>query len=736
MIKRIKRIVVTFLIILLSVGFLPGRLVWADTGTTSTTDTSTQTVDPTPMPTPSPSGSPAPSPDPTPSPTPATETLSVDPSPTPSPDPSPSPTPCPSGCATGDVTQQNQAAVNNNVAATSDTGGNTSGTPSDTQGYQATQSATVEDSGSAGVSDQGNGGGSNVATGNATTNVNVVNQVNTNLVNSDYSYSVKNLYLDQNGNIDLSALGSSEELPSALVVVKDSNNATVVNLIYASANSGQNTINGTGSVDTGNAYVSANLLNFINTNFVNSTFHLVIFNIFGTLSGNIVLPDNFGQTASTSGTQSQNGGQGSQVSQQNSADITNSVQATSNTGQNGASGGGQIQTGDATTAVNVLSLANFNIFGGSFAKLLINNFGNWNGQFLGWGTAGPSDPIYGLMAFDFGSLGSQSGGCGCTDGSMTNTASVDNQVTATANTGGNNISGGRIITGSAFAAVNIFNFINANIINTKGFFGIINIFGTLNGDIGGASNFPQPTPDPGADSASTNQPDVHGPGGALSSSVSTNVGSHVNPGDTVTFFGTARNTGTGPVYDSKVTFNLYDPNGNLASVQTFNLGKLDAGRVAKITFGLVLAGTAPAGTYNVVLEAQGKVGTDDSAISSSSNAGFQVGLPLLTFAAGGSLAPDVLAASTIGDGGGGQGAALASDVASSYNWLEVVFMLLGYMGMLYIAQRLLVRPYRIAIYYLGRRRQWQWPQVRGRAVFFKMLSRFASGAMALRHFLF
>ncbi|KKR50856.1 MAG: hypothetical protein UT84_C0005G0002 [Candidatus Curtissbacteria bacterium GW2011_GWA1_40_16] len=348
------------------------------------------------------------------------------------------------------------------------------------------------------------------------------------------------------------------------------------------------------------------------------------------------------------------------------------------------------------------------------------------------------------MAFDFGAFGQgqSEASCGCFGTSQSNWASVDNQVFASANTGGNTTFDGSVRTGRAFSAVNIFNFVNANIINAKGFFGIINIFGTLNGDIGGASNFPGPTSEPEADSTNSGLPDVHGPGGALGTSLSTNVGSHINGGDTVTFFATAGNGGTGPVYDGKVIFNLYDPNGNLAAVQTFDIGRLDAGRVARISFGMVLAGSAPGGTYYAVLEAQGKVGPaspslggpDDSAVSSISRTSFMVGFPLGTFIAGGSIVPEVMA-SNIGDGGAGQVAG-STDVASSFNWMEMVFMLLGYMGMAYIAQRLLVRPWRIAVYYLGKYRPVRWPQVRGAALASRLLSKFASGAMALRHLLF
>ncbi len=710
--------------------------MWADqtTGTTTT--------DPTPTPTPSPSDSPSPTPasdtsisaSPTPTPIPTTQTTSVDSSPTPSPDPSPSPSPCPSSCPGGDVNQQNNATVGNNVSSTSNTGNNTVGTPSDIESNQATQSATVEASGSASPSTNNTGSvGGNINTGGATTDVTVVNSANSNIADSAYAYSIKNVYADENGNIDLTQLADGQLLPSAMVVVgNQSNNALVVNLIYAAANSGQNSVLGTGNVQTGNAYSSVNLLNFINTNFFGSSIKFVVLNLFGNVSGNIVLPDNLG-TGGSGQSQSQSQSGGGSVSQQNSANIQNNVEATSNSGSN-TSGGGNTSTGNATTAVNVSNFANLNIFGGSFAQLLINNLGTWNGKFLGWGSAGAADPVYGLMSFDFGPLGQGGvgGSCGCGDLTQSNSVSLTNRVVSSANTGGNSIGNGSIRTGSAFSVVNIINFVNANFVNVKGFFGIINIFGTLNGDIGGASQFA--ATESQSQSQSQSQPDVHGPGGALSTKISTNVGGYVNPGDTVTFFAAAKNSGTGPVYDTNITFKLWAPDGSLASEQSFGVGKLDSGHVANISFGLVLSEKAPAGTYSAEVDAQGKVGPSDDIISSSSQTSFQVGLSYVSVFPTGGIVPDVLAASTSGGSSSGQGLEGASNIASARNWLETAFMILGYLGILYIAQRLIARPWRVVVAYVTRLRGYTFPKPS--VLVSRLFSRFAASAMALRHFLF
>ena len=196
--------------------------------------------------------------------------------------------------------------------------------------------------------------------------------------------------------------------------------------------------------------------------------------------------------------------------------------------------------------------------------------------------------------------------------------------------------------------------------------------------------------------------------------MTTNVGTHVNPGDTLMFFINATNPGTGPVYDSKVVFNLYDSNGEIGAIQTFDIGKLDPGQTAKISFGLVLAGTAPSGLYGAIVEANGKVGPDDTAIASQSETTFRVGL------AGGLLSgivPEVQAAETVGGIGATPLTAESNPIGSLW-WR--VYMALGVIGMVYVLYRISKPTYRFIL--APRRRQ--------------LASKLASKAMTFRSWFF
>ena len=67
-----------------------------------------------------------------------------------------------------------------------------------------------------------------------------------------------------------------------------------------------------------------------------------------------------------------------------------------------------------------------------------------------------------------------------------NFGTINNQVTATANSGDNQISGGKnntIQTGDAYALVNIVNLLNTNFIGSKVFLGVINLNGSNLGDL-------------------------------------------------------------------------------------------------------------------------------------------------------------------------------------------------------------------------------------------------------------
>ena len=653
--RKTKKFVVTILIVVYLLGIAPRQAV------VPVLAEGEQTQDPNPSPSPEPSSEPSPSPDPA---------ILEDPSPT----PSPSPDPCTSDCPPAEVDQSNDSTTNNEVTDIANTGDNQIGptpSPEPLATDEATDGTPPQETQS---QDNSNADGNAVVdTGNAVADVNVLNLTNSNIIGSNYTFKIENIYVEADGSVNLANATATEVDSQTLNVIADQNNSgTVNNVITAIANTGNNLINAaSGAITTGNAYAIVNVFNFINTNLIGSELQLVIINIFGTLTGDIILPE-------PQALELPNGLVLGDVTQHNSAQLTNGITNSANTGNNLVTGtsdvdGAIIQTGNATSQTNVTNVVNTNLLGGIFYQLFVNNFGSWNGQFLGWGTNGPQDPVYGTMIFDFEDEGLANGLGGFVSADQGNVGTVNNLITASANTGGNSIYGedGSIITGNAFSSVNLINFFNTNVIASKIFFGVINIFGELNGNIGGASYFATTSQTQVATETQTQTQteEQRVPGGQLSSEISTNVGTHVNPGDTVMFFITVKNTGTGPVYDGKLTFNLYDANDELAAIDITDLGTLAPGQKAYISFGLVLSESAPGGLYQGLIKTEGKIGPDNENVESFADTYFQVsGAGFLS-----SLIPEVEAASDQEEPQ--QPQELQSGISYSENW-GYIFLLL------------------------------------------------------------
>jgi len=163
------------------------------------------------------------------------------------------------------------------------------------------------------------GDGSLIETGNAVAGSNVTNVVNTNLFNSPTFFVVFRIFGSWNGSVFNAPEGISwAETPSGIelfsndgasepasatgfgeamggnIDVETNNTANIRNNVKVFALTGENkatSANGDASIDTGNAYAGANVLNVVNSNIVSSNWIIALINIFGDWGGNI----SFGQ---------------------------------------------------------------------------------------------------------------------------------------------------------------------------------------------------------------------------------------------------------------------------------------------------------------------------------------------------------------------------------------------------------------------------------------------------------
>ncbi len=489
-----------------------------------------------------------------------------------------------------------------------------------------------------------------IETGDAVSTTVVENDVNSTSINSEVEYQIINIIYDQEGDVDLSdpiAIATkalSEKPNEEIITVKAtgiSNFAYVSNDIITTAQSGENSIttaSGSASIDTGDAYATTLLLNKVNFITINSVVHVVMINIYGDINGDIILPNI--QTEDTTCDTC-----GVSILADNNAVVENNVKSEANTGENTivtASGSASIETGDAGSLVDNLNIVNSNYLGVGIQTLYINTYGEWNGDFIGWGAIGPQLGG-GSLDINYVTAGSGNEDCDLCTGDMylKNNAIVSNNILSSANTGGNLINGddSNIKTGNAYSTVSILNFINTNIINSIGFFGFINIFGRLNGDIGGKAEFEALAVEDNTDNNnednqtkkdenilagnSLDNSYLRENGGKLEVEQTNNVGEYVLPGDTVTFFVKIKNTGTGKVYESKLALFLIKDGVNVGGTE-FDLGVIEPGKMVKVSTGLVLSPNTPGGQYIARAYAIGKAGEEEDDVSSFADSTFKV----------------------------------------------------------------------------------------------------------------
>jgi len=471
-------------------------------------------------------------------------------------------------------------------------------------------------------------------TGSAVAITNVNNNVNSTSVNSNIVNQVINIYIDQNASLDLSdpatfiadTIKDHPDDPTInLHITSINNQATVTNTVNSVANTGGNTATSPdgAAITTGDAYSIVSDLNRVNFVAIDSVVHVVTINIFGTLNGDIILPNPVGTTASDpcplcSGN----------TTVTNTATVTNSVTSGANSGNNSvtASTSGSVQTGDATSQVSVNNLINTVLIGDNVFSLFITPFGTWDGSFVGYQSVNP-------IALNTLSIQGPDGQTGGSTLTATNAATVTNVINSQANTGGNTITAGSgtIATGNALSDVSLINLVNTVLYHTTAFFGFINIFGTWNGNVGDSQSLAAaeatPTPAPAAAQSSSRESNsgssVQDSGGQLAVTNSNNVGAYVYPGDIVTFFITVHNPGNGKVYGTTLNLRLI-LNGKDVGGVIIPIGDIKIGGTAHITTGIKLTNDAPGGSYTATAIATGNVGPDNDGISASADSLFAV----------------------------------------------------------------------------------------------------------------
>lgn len=286
--------------------------------------------------------------------------------------------------------------------------------------------------------DKNTGGDVTIATGDANVSANALTFVNNNIA-GNVIYGVVNIFgnligdiiapagfglpcclgdtnIKNNGN-GASSVNNANAIANASDQIYQFNNASINNNLFFDANTGENEVSkntdGTNTVNSGSANITAQVVNIANTNIVGGDWWLVLINQAGNWMGRIVgapvgsgsnlagsnglefvvdengevYVSNDGNGADSTNNASTYQSNNNTISQTNTANITNNLNLTANTGKNQANkntgGNTNITTGDANIVANLVNFVNNNIVGtGRLFVTVVNVFGSWVGNFV------------------------------------------------------------------------------------------------------------------------------------------------------------------------------------------------------------------------------------------------------------------------------------------------------------------------------------------------------------------
>lgn len=200
------------------------------------------------------------------------------------------------------------------------------------------------------------------------------------------------------------------------------------------------------TIQSGTAVALANILNLLNTSFVNSD-GTILFANYPDSTGTI---DARGGSNGICGANPCTTGQNILLQLLSGANITNTIVLAAISGQNVIENAqnAAIHTGDAIAGLNLINLANTTFANANYLIVTINAFRDVNGDIV----------LPNLARFLLGNTTSP------VTGDLANSASVTNDVTTVADSGGNSVStidGSQTQTGNAQASTNVFNQLNS-----------------------------------------------------------------------------------------------------------------------------------------------------------------------------------------------------------------------------------------------------------------------------------
>jgi len=240
---------------------------------------------------------------------------------------------------------------------------------------------------------------------------------------------------------------------------------------------GSTTPLGNTEIVSGSSIALANILNLVNTNFVNSDGVVVFKNFFETLLEDFDLRDFYNSLLSFGCSLTTCSSDTVHTNISNDAVINNELYINATTGGNliEGSGNASISTGNAYAGVNLVNVANTNVIDSNYLLVTMNAFQDVNG-----------DIIFPSLSGFFNTIGNSASPSSL---DVTNTADVVNNVNLNAEAGNNTAVGNgssTISTGNSTAVGNVFNQLNTSLVGGQSVSILFRVQGDWAGEIFGA----------------------------------------------------------------------------------------------------------------------------------------------------------------------------------------------------------------------------------------------------------
>ena len=390
-----------------------------------------------------------------------------------------------------------------------------------------------------------NTGTGSIVSGQVNSSVNVLNFLNSNITSGNWMVKTLNVFGDWKGDLKLPSMpapdlstvvspsnsnvfnsntgsGSNNSVnanTSDSTTLTNNNSAGIENNVTMRTDSGTNDASyngGSGIVKIGVANAETNEMNVANLNVTGNSWWLIVVNRFGNWNGTavgspeavaikttgistVLTPQQSGVnvTNNPTGADSNNSAgvninHTTDITNTNQADIVNNLNIQAISGGNEAqrnSGHGYIETGDIRGVNNIMNFANANITVGNWVVVVVNVFGNWDGNLIFSPNGGTDLPIGGSLqcpvfnptsssitntSNNTTGSNSQNNSSSATDtnnsATNNNNANLNNTTSASSTTGQNNSNyntgNGNVSTGQAQAGSSVNNQANSNSTNT------------------------------------------------------------------------------------------------------------------------------------------------------------------------------------------------------------------------------------------------------------------------------